>query len=433
MRGGGDLYTEDFRHNGFFFRKLVLKLLLIITIILVIVWILPKFISYKPSNKSQTIKITEENTNDTSISENLTKLKEAALLYYSEDKLPKSKDDIVLVTLNDLQKENLISALVDSDNKACDGKKSYAKITKLDDEYLLKVYIKCGNKTDYLLVHVGKYDYCTNTICEKNSSNDNIIEEDKDNDELGADKPRVVMDDKETDPKPQVTANNSGVTNSQQTGNSSSNMKLSGFSAWSDYIRTSCDVKEVTCSLNDYSCLAEVRIKRQVETVGTYNKDYYATSLVLDKRLTINTKSCSNYNYIIIQGSIYRTVGNYEEILTLSNRKSTANWTYKETISTTTTPNFGANKYYKFVGADFKNCQATCTTQPAYYYDVYEYNKPITKVSSTTGGCSNVVNKNINIYQVIKKQEIARREEPLYATACYQSTRNRKKIIVKGE
>lgn len=421
------MYTEDFRHNGFFFRKLVLKLLLIITVILLIIWIIPKFISYKPSNKNQTIKITEENTNDSSISNNLTKIKEAALLYYKADKLPKEKEDIVLVTLQELEKEKLITKLTDSNNKACDSKKSYAKLTKLEDDYLLKVYIKCGNKSDYLLVHVGEYEYCTNAICEKDSIKGNINEKKEETEE---NKPQLVNNNNKaaTSESNEIEQSTNNTNNVQQTiSNNSQPTKLSSFGEWSEYTKTSCSTKEVSCNQNDSSCLTEVRLKRQTETVGTYTKEYHTTSLVLDRKLTINTKSCSNYNYIIIQGSIYKTIGNYEEILTLSNRKSTANWSYKETISTTTTPNFGSNKYYKFVGADFKNCQATCTSEPSYYYDVYEYNKPITKVSSTTEGCNNIVNKNINIYQVTKQLETARREEPLYATACYQSIRVRRK------
>ena len=413
-RGIGIVYTEEYRHNGFFFRKFILKILLIITVIFLVVWLLPKLISYKPSNsKQKSIQITEENTQDRTVSDHLSKLKVAALTYYKEDKLPKENQDIALVTLKELQKEQLISELVDSNNQVCDGKKTYAKLTKLEDDYLLKLFVKCGKKKDYSLIHVGKYSYCTNSICEKDHTKDDIKEEKME------EEPVLVNSEQKEDVIEKV--------DSSLSTNNMAQVKLSNFSNWSEYIKTSCNTTEVSCNVSDFSCLTEIRMKKQTEKVGTYTKNYHTYSLDLNKKAIIKTKACSNYNYVIIQGSIYRTLGNYEEILSL-NRTSTANWTYKGTISTATTPNFGANKYYKYVGADFKNCQETCSSTPAYYYDVYEYNKAITKVSTTTENCNNIVQKNINVYQIIKKLETAKREEPLYATACYQSTRVRKKV-----
>lgn len=412
------MYTEDYQYKGFFFRNLVLKLLLIITIIFIVIWIVPKFISYKPSNKKTTINIKEENINDDSISTNLSKLKSASLLYYKENKLPKEKNDIELVTLKELQKEKLITELTDSSGKTCDSKKSYAKLTKEEDDYLLKIYVKCDNKDDYLLVHVGEYSYCTNTICEidKNKKDENEKEKEEEN------TPQLVNN-------PQTEETNENLENDSHTPPLTSvPIKLSSFTEWSPYTRTSCATSEITCNQNDSTCLTEVRLKKQTEKIGKYIKEYHTSSLVLNRKAIMKAKACSNYNYVIIQGKIYKTLGDYEEILSLNNRQSTSNWSYKGTITTTKTPTFGSNKYYKFIGADFKNCGETCTTNPSYYYDVYEYNKPIIKTSSTTESCNSIIEKSINVYQVTKKLETARREEPLYATACYQSTRTRKKI-----
>lgn len=412
------MYTEDYQYNGFFFRKIVLKLLLILTIILLVIWIIPKFTSYKPSNKKKTINIKEENINNSTISENFSKLKAASLLYYKENKLPKEKNDIELVTLKELQKEKLITELIDSNGRTCDSKKSYVKLTKIeDDDYLLKIYLSCNEKTDYQLAHVGKYSYCTSTICEKDQNKKNEKEQEKEEN-----LPQLVNNKEFEEINEQVEKD------SQSQSTSPTPVKLSNFTEWSSYERTSCTSTEVICNPSDLSCLTEVRIKKQTEKVGKYIKEYHTSSLVLSKRAIVKTKACHNYNYIIIQGKIYKTLGNYEEILSLNNRQSTSNWSYKGTISTSVTPNFGSNKYYKFIGADFKDCKETCTTNPSYYYDVYEYTKPIIKTNSTMENCNSIIEKNINVYQVVKKLETARREEPLYATACYQSKRIRRKV-----
>lgn len=419
------MYTEDYKHNGFFFRNLLLKLLLIIAIIFLLIWIIPKFTSYKKSNSIKSnIKVTEENTTSDYLKSNLEKLKQASLVYYKDDKLPTNTNDIVLVTLKQLEDEKLITKLTNNKNKACNNKKSYVKLTKLADDYLLKVYINCDGKTDYLLSHVGKYTYCTNTICEKN---DSLAKEDNEQPIEEKVQPKEnKVENKESEEKnssPEPESNNSSTPS-----NSSVSTKLSEFGPWSEYTRTSCQTKAITCNSNDRNCLTEIKLKRQTEQVGKYDKEYYTTHLILNKISTTTINACSNYNYISIQGTAYKTTGNYEEILTLNNKQSTNDWTYQETISTTTTPNFGANKYYKFVGADFTNCTYTCTSSPSYYYDVYVYNKPIFKVTGNEENCIKTT-KVINSYSVVKKRETSKREEPLYATACYQSTRTRK--IVK--
>lgn len=413
------MYTEDDQYNGLLYRKLILKLLLILAVLILVIWLVPKFISYRPSNKKNTLNIKEENINHDQTSENFSKLKAASLLYYKENKLPKEKNDIESVTLKELQEEKLIAELNDSTGKSCDSKKSYVKLTKVEnDDYLLKIYLRCNEKTDYQLAHVGKYSYCTNTICEKDQNKKN--EKEPENKE--EDKPQIVNNTESNEINEQTE-------NVNQPQSSNSNpIRLSNFTEWSPYIRTSCTSEEVICSPTDLTCLTEVRLKKQTEKVGKYIKEYHTSSLVLNKKAVIKTKACQNYNYIIIQGKIYKTLGNYEEIFLLNNKQSTSNWSYKGIISTSTTPNFGSNKYYKFIGADFKDCKETCTTNPSYYYDVYEYTKPIIKTNSTTEDCNRVIEKSINVYQVVKKLETARREEPLYATACYQSTRTRKKI-----
>ena len=64
------------------------------------------------------------------------------------------------MTLQAMIDKKIITALIDKNNKAVDTEKSYVEITKMDNEYLLKVNIKDSEKEDYILVHLGCYNYC---------------------------------------------------------------------------------------------------------------------------------------------------------------------------------------------------------------------------------------------------------------------------------
>ena len=101
--------------------------------------------------------------------DNLDKMKEAAISYYTTDRLPSEVGDSDKMTLSDMIGKKIIVALIDKNNKAIDVEKSYVKITKTDDEYILKVNIKDSEKEDYILVHLGCYSYCKSDICEKNT------------------------------------------------------------------------------------------------------------------------------------------------------------------------------------------------------------------------------------------------------------------------
>ena len=47
------------------------------------------------------------------------------------------------------------------------------------------------------------------------------------------------------------------------------------------------------------------------------------------------------------------------------------------------------------------------------------------RVTSYTSDCSDTSNKTVTTYQVYKQQETYTKEDKVYATACYSSTRTR--------
>ena len=169
-------------YNGereFPFKDFLTKLILVIVFVFLLVWLLPKFI---------TPTIVQENCNDTKKSgpstecslayssltsqifqDNLDKMKEAAVSYYTVERLPNAIGDTDKMTLADMYEKKLLTTLIDKNNKKVDSEKSYVEITKMDEEYLLKVFIKDSEKEDYILVHLGCYNYCNSYLCEKNS------------------------------------------------------------------------------------------------------------------------------------------------------------------------------------------------------------------------------------------------------------------------
>ena len=146
------MYTEEYESKGFPFKDLVLKLVLVVIFIFLLVWLLPKFISPTINTKECNSKTCDVSGIDALTSQifmdNLERMKEAAISYYTDERLPKEVGDSDTMTLSDMIGKKLLVALIDKNNKVCDLEKSYVKITKLDDEYVLKVNLKDSEKED---------------------------------------------------------------------------------------------------------------------------------------------------------------------------------------------------------------------------------------------------------------------------------------------
>ena len=171
------MYTEEYEKRGFPFRNFLLKLILIIVFVFLLCWLLPKFMvpaitkSLNENGKNCTT-ATCENSGIKALTsqifaDNLEKMKNAAISYYTNERLPKNVGESDKMTLSDMIGKKIITPLIDKNNKAVDVEKSYVKITKVDDEYILKVNIKDSEKEDYILVHLGCYNYCGSGVCQK--------------------------------------------------------------------------------------------------------------------------------------------------------------------------------------------------------------------------------------------------------------------------
>ena len=98
---------------------------------------------------------------------NLRNIKEAAISYFTNERLPKTVGDKVTITLKEMLDEKLVLNVIDSTNKLCFNDKTYVEVTKEENEYVMKIFLSCSDMEDYILVHLGCYDYCDSNVCEK--------------------------------------------------------------------------------------------------------------------------------------------------------------------------------------------------------------------------------------------------------------------------
>lgn len=410
----GDSMQKEETSSGYKLRNFLLKTIVIIAIIALLIWLLPKFASYKKNIKKKNnadSNITSQV--ETKYESNHIELKEVGLKYYSEEKLPKEVGQKNKVTIEQLQKENLISEIKDSNGTSCNKKDSYVEITKLEDEYLLKTNLVFEDKTDYKIYHVGKYDYCEHTLCENTVQEEVEIETKEENKEQ---ENKTENNNKEEDNTENKEAENKNNNEPETV------LVLTPFSKWSAYERTSCDTKEVTCAESDQNCLQELKLYKRTEKIGDKKISYTVTYPQLSQTTSKVKKLCNNSNYLEINGNLYYTNGNYGEVLHL-NKNTTENWTYNGQTSLSQAPASNINKYYKFAGIDYSSCKESCGDETKYYYDVYTFNHKLNLVTDIT--CTSITEKSYPVY-IVKNNTVSKNEtKPIYATACYKTIRTR--------
>lgn len=151
------MYEE--RKPIFSMKKIIVTILIIVLLLFILMWFFPTK-GYLTNNEKQTsvVKV---------FSENILLMKETALSYYTDERLPEKTDEKVKMTLSEMIDNHLITELVDSNNQICNLEKSYVEVTKKETEYLMKIKLSCADKSDYINTHMGSYTYCVSDICEK--------------------------------------------------------------------------------------------------------------------------------------------------------------------------------------------------------------------------------------------------------------------------
>ena len=594
--------NDEYSKRGFPLGSFILKLILVVIFVFLLCWLLPKFM-VPAITKSMNGKGCSTSTCDCKgikaltsqiFANNLDKMKEAAISYYTNERLPQNVGDSKKLTLSDMIGLKIIVPLVDKNGKAVDVEKSYVKITKTNDEYILKVNIKDSEKEDYILVHIGCYNYCESDVCQKKDTNvplkagkDNtpyvpltpekpvtiscvkydgkyynaegkvvsydefkkscLPEEkhycvkynnkyyDNNGKEVSYDDYKkscekeekhycvkynnkyydidgtevtyndykksclpeekhycVKYDNKYYDNNGNVVSYNDykkaclpeelhicvkydgkyynveGKVVSYDDYKTScetkkdyiyeykkvTQSKFSEWSVWSAWEKTDCATEEINCNDNEPSCLLKLQRYNRKEKIGTYEKPYAKTREIIRQTGSYQEKSCSKYNYVIINSITYATTTTTKytqtNVITSQTQSDSNGWKYVGRKLFTNPPRDTETTHYKFAGLDYSYCSDTCTTFPYSYYDIYEYTgslKTVPNITSTPecstttpvneetiadASCGEYIYKTIPIYSTITVTEKAYRTEPLYGDVCYKSTKKRN-LICEGK
>ncbi len=156
------MYEE---REKFSIKDVVLQVILVVLFVFLLLWLFPTK-SYVDNKIDSTLSPFYNQIFTT----NINNMKDAAISYYTTSRLPKNIGDKSKLTLGEMLEQKLLISFLDSNNKKCSLTDSYVEITKMDDEYVLKVNLSCSDNSDYILVHLGCYNYCESGVCEKKES-----------------------------------------------------------------------------------------------------------------------------------------------------------------------------------------------------------------------------------------------------------------------
>lgn len=164
------MYNE---RPNFSMKNVIFQFLFVALFIFILIWLFPMKSDVRNAFKGDS----NDKTNNVSsvlydriFNENVIAMKDAAKSYFTTPRLPQNVGDKVKMTLGEMLNKKIILPFVDKNGDACDLDASYVEITKYDEEFVMKVNLKCGSEENYLLVYMGCYDYCSTAICEKNQS-----------------------------------------------------------------------------------------------------------------------------------------------------------------------------------------------------------------------------------------------------------------------
>ncbi len=279
------MYEE--RKTGNTVKNIILSILIVLFLIFLLMWMFP----LKGDLNNSLKPFYKQLFND-----NMYAMKEAAKSYYTLERLPENVGDKVEMTLGEMLDLKLLLPFLDSNGKQCDNEKSYVEVTKMENEYQMKVHLKCTDYEDELLVHLGCYDYCKTFLCEAKAPETNTrpnINPVPDN------KPDNKPDPSKPDDKPDPSKPDDPVYQCLYT------KDTAGKETWSDWSNWS--TKEVTANANrEVQTKVETSTKTEKKLIGYNVKTYNDLSKpkYQDKTVTLGTKKekyCAKTEYTWVE------------------------------------------------------------------------------------------------------------------------------------
>lgn len=423
------MYTEE--RKGSLLKSFILKLILIIIFVLLLIWLVPwpnmnAYIDALNPLKSQIFNA------------NIQEMKNAAITYYTTERLPENIGDVKKMTLKEMLDMKLLIPFVDKNGDSCDVTASYVSLEKKDTEYLMKVNLKCGEEENYILVHLGCYSYCSTDICEAKPGNT----------EKPSLTPKPTTTNKPTSkptttptltPKPTITPSPTTTPTPTPTSSPEPTPTVTPILPKACEIKDGKyygkDTKEVTYEEWKKQCTVEpspdpvkeyeykkytaaycanwsswtTRILKSGETLITTNNIYKVVEDLGTKKVQIGEnpavyekvvftypelyqygtheyKVCTGYNYVVTGGTVTQVSGDWYD----SGQEYRG---YNPPSDPTAT-----SKWLP-VGVDFDVCGATCTNHPYTIWHLYKRNGTSHATeASITATCTSVETRSIPLY-----------------------------------
>ena len=406
------MYEE--RKEKFSFKSFFLTLLLVLLFIFLMLWLFPTK-NYVDKKLQSTYDLERlEVLYDEIFANNVARMKDAAIGYYTNERMPQTVGQTKKLTLQQMYDLHLVLKMKDKDGKPCNTTKSYVEMTKYTEEYRLKVNLSCGSQEDYIIVYLGCYNYCEDGICEKRVSTPSATtkkEESSTNTQsTPTKKPSTPNKPNPNNPKPEdPTPNEPDKPKPEDpTPNEPDNPIVKKYlyeyklvvedsktcGTWSKWQKNVIKATE----------LVKVQTKEVEEIVGykTVKVPYTKTEIV---KKQVTEKYISKYvTQLVLVGT--------KEVQTGTTTKTT----YKEVQTGTTTVKTGkigtgtkvpkntSTTIYKVISTDTPDSCSYCGNETYYTWEIYEI-KPVYKVQEVVETVP--VYKTVNVYET--------KEVPVYA------------------
>ena len=386
------MYEE---RKTFGIKDIIIQVLFVALFVFVMLWLFPskkdledKFVTMDDITSSLRVLYGQAFAN------NVNSMREAATGYFTTERLPKNVGDSVILTLGEMLEKKLVLEMKDSNNNACSLTESYVKLTKMDNEYQMKIQLSCSDYSDYIISYIGCYEYCKDCT--------------KDNNKTTPTKPSTTKPttkpSTKPEPAPTPTPDPTPVAKKyiyeyRKTWQN----EWSNWSNWSDWSTSKVKSDRYT----------QVEIKTENVITG-YNKV---------KKLT-GYKEVITYEDKIVEGTKTEKVKDVKDAVKTSTSGYYTDWTYSGTVRVTNSFKYSTTttKYTLVNSYDHLDCNNVCQTVTERVYDVYTrsyvqggysyscasypgYTKEGTK-------CVKVIEKNVPT-QTVEKVEV-KKQEPIY-------------------
>lgn len=261
----------------------------------------------KPSNKT--------NNEEVSLTKQLDEFESALLKYLTSENLPSEVNATKTIRLKILTNKGLATNLTDK-KSSCDTNESYAEVTRLKENYAIKLSLTCGKNKEYRIFYAGCFENCKDGICkgEENSTggvctiknvtpsddknNTNNTTNNSNNTSNNTSKPNNTTNN--TKPSTNNKPNNNTTNNNTNSSNNNSNTTNTSTPKKTLYEHKKCDVTSYTCesgTLDGYRCtkVNEYTIYGNVIKSNTNPVKYSCEDD--DYRFNPNTKTCTKVGY----------------------------------------------------------------------------------------------------------------------------------------